>query len=562
MEDPETGNCIVFNGEIYNFQELRRDCERWGERFRSHTDTEVILALYRRYGLSCLGQLRGMFAFAIWDATGNRLFIARDRVGKKPLNYALTAGGLAFCSEIHPLSRHPAVSRTLDREALELYLQLQYIPAPWTIYGGIRKLPPAHFGLFDRNGLQLRRYWEVDFANKCKLSEQDALDALEEKLTEAVRLRMIADVPLGALLSGGVDSSVVVALMARLSGTPVRTYSIGFREEAFSELQFAEQAAKLCGTDHHPAVLEADVEAILPPIARHYGEPYADSSALPSFYVCRNARRHVTVAMTGDGGDELLGGYPRYWLSNLQMQTAGLVPDVASPQALSWLAARLPGVRGVPARAMRKLLTEYVWPELRSVGMYGGFWNDEERSALLGCDAIPGLLPRWRREWLAGSFRHARHPVDRMLWFDSHTYLPGDLLVKMDIASMHCGLEVRSPLLDHEVIEFCAALPLALKVRAGVGKYLLKRLAERYFPSEFVHRRKMGFGIPLGDWLRGPLRVAMQEILRDPVAMAPLSLPKIQQALTEFLTGQADHSSRLWALFMLGNWRLNAGRSE
>ena len=238
-----------------------------------------------------------MFAFAIWDATGNRLFIARDRVGKKPLNYAMTDSGLAFCSEIHPLSRHPEVSRALDREALELYLQLQYIPAPWTIYRSIRKLPPAHFGLFDRNGLQMQQYWEVDYAKKCELAEENALDALEEKLTEAVRLRMIADVPLGALLSGGVDSSLVVALMARVSGTPVRTYSMGFREKAFSELQFAEQAAKLCGTDHHPSVLEADVEAILPLIARHYGEPYADSAAVPSFYVCRNARRHVTVAM-------------------------------------------------------------------------------------------------------------------------------------------------------------------------------------------------------------------------------------------------------------------------
>jgi asparagine synthase (glutamine-hydrolysing) len=562
MLDPETGNSIVFNGEIYNFQQLRRECERRRDRFRSDTDTEVILALYRRYGPSCLGQLRGMFAFAIWDATGNRLFIARDRVGKKPLNYAMTDGGLAFCSEIHPLSRHPEVSRALDREALELYLQLQYIPAPWTIYRSIRKLPPAHFGLFDRNGLQMQQYWEVDYAKKCELAEEDALDALEEKLTEAVRLRMIADVPLGALLSGGVDSSLVVALMARVSGTPVRTYSMGFREEAFSELRFAEQAAKFCGTDHHPSVLEADVETILPLIARHYGEPYADSSAVPSVYVCRNARRHVTVAMTGDGGDELLGGYPRYWLSNLQMQTAGLVPDVASPQALSWLAARLPAIRGLPARAIRKVLIEYVWPQLRSVWMYREFWNDEERAALLGRDAMPSLLPGWRSDWLGRSFRRARHPVDRMLWLDSHTYLPGDLLVKMDIASMHCGLEVRSPLLDHEIIEFCAALPLALKVRAGVGKYLLKRLAERYFPRDFVHRRKMGFGIPLAEWLRGPLRAAMQEILSDPVAMAPLSLPKIEQALMEFLAGQADHSSRLWALLMLGNWRLNAERSE
>jgi asparagine synthase (glutamine-hydrolysing) len=561
MLDPETGNCIVFNGEIYNFQKLREECLRRGDRFRSDTDTEVILALYRHFGPDCLGLLRGMFAFALWDASGHRLFIARDRAGKKPLNYAMTGGGLVFCSEIHPLSRHREVSKTEDPEALELYLQLQYVPAPWTIYRGIRKLPPAHFAIFDRTGLKLHQYWEVDYTKKCRISEPDALDALEEKLTEAVRLRMIADVPLGALLSGGVDSSLVVALMAKISSAPVRTFSMGFREEAFSELPFAEQAAKLCGTDHHPAVLESDVESLLPLIARHYGEPYADSSALPSFMVSRNARQQVTVAMTGDGGDELMGGYPRYWLTNLQMRTSGLVPDVASAQYLSALAARFPTMRSLPSRAVRKLLVEYVWPQLRSVGMYADFWNDEERPALLGQHALSSLLPAWRSEWLGRSFEHARHPVDRMLWLDSHTYLPGDLLVKMDIASMHCGLEVRSPLLDHEIIEFCAGLPIAFKVRAGVGKYLLKKLAERYFPREFVHRQKMGFGIPLAKWLRASLRGPMQEILGDPFAMAPLSMPKIAQTMKEFFEHQVDHSSRLWALFMLGNWRLHTKQS-
>jgi asparagine synthase (glutamine-hydrolysing) len=558
MLDPETGNSIVFNGEIYNFQKLRHECAQRGDKFRSESDTEVILALYRRYGPSCLERLRGMFALAIWDAAGNRLFLARDRVGKKPLNYAQTQDGLAFCSEIHPLSLHPDVARTEDPEALELYLQLQYIPAPWTIYRSIRKLPPAHYGIFDRTGLRLHQYWEVDYTKKSELSEENALDALEEKLTEAVRLRMIADVPLGALLSCGVDSSLVVAIMAKASGAPVRTYSMGFRDEAFNELKFAQQAARLCGTDHHPAVLESDVESMLPLIARHYGEPYADSSALPSFTVSRNAREHVTVAMTGDGGDELMGGYPRYWLSDLQMRTSRLVPDVASPEFLSWIAARLPSMKTVPSRAVRKLLVEYVWPGLRSVGMYSDFWSDDERPALLGRAAMPGLLPDWRSGWLGRSFEHARHPVDRMLWLDSHTYLPGDLLAKMDIASMHCGLEVRSPLLDHEIIEFCAALPVKLKVRAGVGKYLLKKLAERYFPHDFVHRRKMGFGIPLAEWLRGPLQTKMRETLSDPAAMAPLSLEKIAQTVREFLEGQTDHSSRLWALFMLGNWRMHS----
>jgi asparagine synthase (glutamine-hydrolysing) len=558
MLDPETGNGIVFNGEIYNFQTLRKQCEAAGDRFRSHTDTEVILALYRRHGVDCLRHLRGMFAFALWDAERRRLFIARDRVGKKPLNYALVDGGIVFCSEIDPLARHPEVSREMDTEALELYLQLQYIPAPWTIYRRIRKLPPAHYALIDRDGISLARYWDVDYTRKIRISEQDALDGLEEKLTEAVRLRMIADVPLGALLSGGVDSSVVVALMAKLSGEPIRTFSIGFREEAFNELPFARQAAEICGTAHHPEIVEGDVEHLLPRLARHYGEPFADSSAVPSFFVSQVARRHVTVAMNGDGGDELLGGYPRYWLSPSKLWSARHTPDLIPASQLAALAARLATVSSVPARAVRKLVTEYGWPELRSVNMYAGFWDDVIRARLLGQLSTPSLLPSWRAGWLEGAMRNADNPVDRMLWYDNRTYLPGDLLVKMDIAAMHCGLETRSPLLDHEVIEYCAGLPLEYKVKNRFGKYLLKRLAERHFPSAFVHRRKMGFGIPLAQWLRGPLRPLLERTLRNRELMQPLESSIIGADLEAFLRGDDSQESRLWALLMYGNWREHA----
>jgi asparagine synthase (glutamine-hydrolysing) len=562
MRDPETGNCIAFNGEIYNFQALRQECEAAGDSFRSHSDTEVILALYRRHGVQCLQHLRGMFAFALWDEARKRVFFARDRVGKKPLNYALVEGGVVFCSEIDPLARHPAVSREMDMEALELYLQLQYIPAPWTIYGGIRKLPPAHFALLDRDGFRVERYWDVDYTRKVHISEQDALDGLEERLTEAVRLRMIADVPLGALLSGGVDSSIVVALMARNCGEPVRTFSIGFREEAFNELPYAQQAADICGTVHHPEIVEGDVANLLPTLVRHYGEPYADSSAVPSFFVSQMARRHVTVAMNGDGGDELLGGYPRYGLSPSQIRSAGTVPNVLSPRRLAVLATRLATAKSIPGRAMRKLVTEFGWPELRSVNMYAGFWDDRIRAGLLGAQADSDLLPRWRTEWLAGAMAHGDNPVDRMLWYDNRTYLPGDLLVKMDIASMHCGLETRSPLLDHEVIEYCAALPLEYKVNNRVGKYLLKKLTERYFPKEFVHRRKMGFGIPVADWLRGPLRPLLEDTLRSSETMAPLAQCVISATLDEFLHQKIDHSPKLWALLMYGLWHQHAMRVQ
>jgi asparagine synthase (glutamine-hydrolysing) len=558
MFDSNTGNAIVFNGEIYNFQALRNDCEAAGDVFKSRSDTEVILALYRRHGVGCLKFLRGMFALAIWDEQRQQLFLARDRVGKKPLNYAVTKTGLAFCSELHPLCRHPGVDNGMDLDALELYLQCQFVPAPWTIYRGIRKLPPAHYAIFDRNGLKIEQYWEVDYRNKIQISEADALDALEEKLTEAVRLRMIADVPLGALLSGGVDSSVVVALMAKLNKEPVRTFSVGFEEEAFNELPWAQQAAQRCGTLHHPEIVKGEVGHLLHTLARHYGEPFADSSAVPTFFVAATARRHVTVALNGDGGDELLGGYGRYSLPELALRTSALFDGWMRPAHLAKLAPRLLTARGIPMRAVRKLLMQYANPELRSVLMYAGFWDDPLRRELLP-NGSNTLLADWRRAWLEGAFAHADNPVDRMLWMDNRTYLPGDLLVKMDIASMHCGLETRSPLLDHEVIEFCAGLPLRCKVKGGVGKYLLKKLAERYFPPEFVHRPKMGFGIPLGDWLRGPLRQVLTETLLDVQLMAPLSQQVIARTLREFEGGGNEHESRLWALLMFGVWRDQQG---
>jgi asparagine synthase (glutamine-hydrolysing) len=319
---------IIFNGEIYNFQSLRKDCEA-GDVFKSRSDTEVIRPTG---GTARMPEFSGMFALAIWDEQRQQLFLARDRVGKKPLNYAVTKTGLALCSELHPLSRHPGVDCGMDLEALELYLQCQFIPAPWTIYRGIRKLPPAHYAVYDRNGLKLKRYWEIDYREKIQISEADALDALEDKLTEAVRLRMIADVPLGALLSGGVDSSVVVALMAKLSKDPVNTFRIGFEEEASNELSWAQQAATRCGTQHHPEIVKGEVEHLLPTLARHYGEPFADSSAVPSFFVSASARRHVTVALNGDGGDELLGGYQRYWLPESALAASALLGDGCHPR--------------------------------------------------------------------------------------------------------------------------------------------------------------------------------------------------------------------------------------
>ena len=562
MIDPDTGNALVFNGEIYNYRELRKACESAGDTFRSQSDTEVILALYRRHGTDCLRFLRGMFAIALWDVDKERLFFARDRVGKKPLHYALTTGGIVFCSEIHPLVGHPAVSEEMDMDALELYLQLQAVPAPWTIYRQIRKLPPAHFALLDRDGLRIERYWNIDYREKVQLTEAEALEAFEEKLTEAVRLRMISDVPLGALLSGGVDSSVIVALMARLSGVPVRTFSIGFQEQAYNELPYAAQAAGLCGTLHHPEVVAGEVEHLLPQLARHYGEPYADSSAVPSFHVSRVARQHVTVVLNGDGGDELLGGYPRYAIPDFSIHAGTIVSQALGPQRLLALMPFWANARSLPARVLRRLARDFLGVEMGWLLMFMGYWHDELRGQLLGRNSDSGSLRNWRLHWLEQAFAHAGNPIDRMLWLDNRTYLPDDLLVKMDIAAMHCGLEARSPLLDHEVIEFCARLPVHLKVRHETGKYLLKRLAEKYFPHDFVYRKKMGFGIPVADWLRGPLRQHVEGLLLDASTMEPLHLPTIRQSWQRLLradgAASAAEAGRVWTLLMYAQWRLLA----
>ena len=559
MLDPDTGNALVFNGEIYNYRELRKQCEAAGDSFRSESDTEVILALYRRHGVQCLQYLRGMFAIALWDASGQQIVLARDRVGKKPLNYALTPGGIVFCSELQPLARHPLVSRERDDEALELYLQLQAVPAPWSIYKQIRKLPPAHYAIFNRDGLRIEKYWDVDYREKLAFTEAEALEAFEEKLTEAVRLRMIADVPLGALLSGGVDSSVVVALMAKLSGMPVRTFSIGFQEEAFNELPFAQQAADICGTLHHPQIVAGDVAHLLPQIARHYGEPYADSSAIPSFHVSRVARQHVTVVLNGDGGDELLGGYGRYAVPGHAIRAGSVVSRWLGPERLVAMMPFWANARSFPARALRRLARDFMSPEMGGLLMFMGYWNDDMRRELMGQPQGSGLLQRWRLQWLRQAFAHAENPIDRMLWLDNRTYLPDDLLVKMDIATMHCGLEGRSPLLDHEIIEFCARLPVHMKVQNRTGKYLLKRLAEKYFPREFVHRKKMGFGIPVAKWLRGELRSHVQSLILDASIMEPLHMPTIRASWQRLLAADGAASEaeagRVWALLMYAQWR-------
>jgi asparagine synthase (glutamine-hydrolysing) len=345
--------------------------------------------------------------------------------------------------------------------------------------------------------------------------------------------------------------------MAKLSGTPVRTFSVGFEEQGFNELAHAEEAARICGTDHTSQIVKGDVVELLPRIVRHYGEPFADSSAIPSFLVSETARESVTVVLNGDGGDELLAGYPHYRLSATTAQCGRLADNVLSPAGMASMTAALSGYDGVFPRAVSRGVREFLHPEFAVLMSYRSLWSDASRRALLSDGGFPALLPDWRRRWLEASHAHAKHAVDRMLYFDNHTYLADDLLVKMDIASMHCSLEARSPLLDHVLIEFCAKLPVKLKLRGGSGKYLLKRLASRTFGDAFLARPKKGFSVPLEQWLKGPLRERMRDVLSNSKLMEPFDSRTIAKTVDEFLAGTSrqNRRNRLWVLFMYGLWR-------
>ncbi len=471
MVDPATGNVIVFNGEIYNFRALRAELEKQGEAFRTTGDTEVILALYRRHGQDCLEHLRGMFAFALWDEARQELFLARDRVGKKPLIYFDGPSGLVFASEIRALRAHPDCPADLpgggmDPEALDLFLSLGYVPSPRTMYKGVFKLPPACCATYSagpgsKGGLAIRRYWEADYRAKIDVGEEEALDLAWAELKESVRLRLESDVPLGLLLSGGVDSSLVAAVLAEVSPGQARAFSIGFGEEKYDELPHAKAVAEHLGLAlTHEILPPASLEA-LPEVAARYGEPYADDSALPSLFLCRMARRHITVALGGDGGDELCCGYPTYRHAKVASALYSLFPTTPpGDEALRKLAA----APGPLARAWREFASGSLWPETKPL------LRAEARMRPLkarlytprAAQSLSRAHADWFLPWLRQSYAHAGNPVERMLWIDNSTCLPDDLLVKMDIASMAVALEVRPPLSAHKLIELFASLPVPL----------------------------------------------------------------------------------------------------
>jgi asparagine synthase (glutamine-hydrolysing) len=551
---------VVLNGEIYNFRELRRRLEAAGHRFRTDGDTETIVHLYEEEGVDCVRSLDGMFAFALWDGPRRRLLVARDRVGKKPLFYSLREGALTFASELGALLQDEEVPRDVDEQALDCYLAYGYVPAPLSAFQAVRKLPPATSMVYEGGDVSLQRYWRLDYSRKHDVRDPRELHGpLLETLRHAVRRRLVADVPLGAFLSGGIDSSAVVAAMAQEMAEPVRTFSIGFDSERFDELAHAREVSELFGTEHEELHVRPDAIAIAPRIARHYGEPFADSSAIPSFYLAELTRRHVTVALSGDGGDESFAGYTRY-AANVLAARFERVP--ASLRRLgAGLASRLPeGRKEQSARNRLRRLGGSL--HLDGPSRYEAYVSlfDGERRARLYSDEYAAELggSRIASEAIAEPWREAsgHSRLDQLLEVDVRTYLPGDLLTKIDVATMAHSLEARSPFLDPEMMQFAAAIPAEMKLHGMQKKVVLRDALRAWLPESILDRPKQGFSVPLAEWLRGDLREYSREVLLD---QSSLSRERFRPgAVRELLDGHLageDHSHRIWALMMLELWK-------
>ena len=549
---------IVYNGEIYNYQSLIPELTALGHRFRTKSDTEVIVHAWEAWGESCVERFRGMFAFALWDRNRKTLFLARDRLGVKPLHYALLPDGtFLFGSEIKALLAHPAFPREIDPLAVEEYFALGYIADPRTIFKAAHKLPPAHT-LSVRQGAPLPspvQYWDPRFTLDRVITLPDAMAELTARLDESVRLRMISEVPLGAFLSGGVDSSAVVASMANASSDPVNTCSIAFADPAYDESRYAQQVAARYRTRHFVDRVESDDFDLIDTLARVYDEPYADSSAIPTYRVCQLARKHVTVALSGDGGDENFGGYRRYRLHMIEERMRRILP----------LSLRRP-VFGVLAGAYPK--ADWAPRMFRAKSTFEAMGRDPVEAY---CHGVSILRDGMRRRLFTAAFRnrlggysavevfrrHAKSaqtddPLALVQYLDLKTYLVGDINTKVDRASMAHSLEVREPLMDHPLVEWLASLPSSFKVRGQEGKWLLKKALEPRLPAELLYRQKMGFAVPLARWFRGPLRTRVRDsLLGDRLADTGIfERGYLQELIDHHQSGRRDYSSSLWTLLM------------
>ena len=557
--------CVVFNGEIYNYQELIPELQRLGHVFHTKSDTEVIVHAWEAWGEKCVERFRGMFAFALWDRSRETLFVARDRLGVKPLFYAVLADGtFLFGSELKALLAHGGLVREIDPCAVEEYFALGYVPEPRTIFNGAKKLPPAHTLTVKRGAPvpEPREYWDVRFTVDREISVEDASAELVRRLEESVKLRMISEVPLGAFLSGGVDSSAVVAMMANVSTDPVNTCSISFDDPAFDETRFAQQVADRYRTRHFVDRVESDDFDLVDELARLYDEPYADSSAIPTYRVCQLARKHVTVALSGDGGDESFGGYRRYRLHVAEERLRSVLP----------LGLRRP-MFGLLGRAYPK--ADWAPRVFRAKSTFEALARDSVEAYFHG---VSILREPMRRQLFTNSFRarlggynamevfhrHAQRvqtddPLALVQYLDLKTYLIGDINTKVDRASMAHSLEVREPLMDHPLVEWLAALPSSLKVRGSEGKFLLKKAMEPHLPNEVMYRPKMGFAVPLSRWFRGPLKQRVRDaLLGDRLAATGIfNRSYLAELLDHHQSGRRDHSASIWTLLMFDGFLRN-----
>ena len=546
---------IVFNGEIYNFQELRPDLESRGHRFSTHSDTEVIVHLYEEYGAECVQKLRGMFAFAIYDERVGRLLLVRDRLGKKPLHYALDNGTLYFASEMKSILTVRPDLATVNREALLQYMYFGYIPDPATAFEPIQKLPPGHLLEFEKGEIRVRQYWDLpQYGTYNPASEEGLLEELEHRLAEAVRVRLIADVPLGAMLSGGTDSSTIVALMARAASRPVKTFSIGFRQAEFNEAPYARLVAQHFGTDHHELIVEPDLVETITHLTGHLEEPFGDSSMLPTYFISCLARKHVTVALSGDGGDEAFAGYDRYRI-HLEDRGHDWIPGWAGRGYRNYVHPLIP--RGMPGRSLAYSIS-LPWQERYTEGV--SFQPFQREMGILSDEfvALNEDPLKLFRDYLDQA--PARDPLGKVLYLDTKTYLPGDILTKVDRMSMATSLEARVPLLDHVFLEWVTSLAPRWKMRNGVQKYLLRKLAERVgVPGNVLNRPKQGFALPLGTWMRNELKeLVLSTLLDSRTQQRGYFNPRgVQQMLDEHFRGRRDHSARLWRLLIFELWHRN-----